>query len=95
MDGEFMEQSVDSSGKTEVFLQTDRYGWTIFALVFFAIFCVSDSVFMDVLPGKFKHQGKLLFELPKSLTATVTQDSDAPGYNTDVTLFQFGSGRTY
>jgi beta-glucosidase len=50
---------------------------------------------MDVLTGNFKPQGKLSFALPKSLSAVVTQDSDAPGYNTDGTLFQFGYGLTY
>jgi len=33
--------------------------------------------------------------LPKSLDAIVAQDSDAPGYNADDTLFPFGYGLTY
>ena len=90
-----MGQSVDSLGKTEVSLKIDRYRWTILALGFFAIFGVSDSTFMDVLTGNFKPQGKLPFTLPKSFKAIVTQDSDAPGYDTDGTLFQFGYGLTY
>ena len=60
-----------------------------------ATFGVSDAAIMDVLTGKFKPAGKLPFALAKSLEAIRKQDSDAPGYPEEDTLFPFGFGLSY
>jgi len=60
-----------------------------------ATFGVSDSALMDVLTGKSAPQGKLPFALPDSLAALLSQDSDAPGYKENNTLFPFGYGLAY
>ncbi|WP_372948527.1 glycoside hydrolase family 3 protein [Mariniphaga sp.] len=60
-----------------------------------ATFGVRSEAVMDIIMGNFKPVGKLPFALPKSREAVINQDSDAPGYSKEDTLFPFGFGLTY
>ncbi len=60
-----------------------------------ATFGVRSEAVMDIIMGKFMPSGKLPFALPKSREAVINQDSDAPGYPEEDTLFPFGFGLTY
>ena len=60
-----------------------------------ASFGVSDIALMDIITGINAPQGKLPFALPSSLAAVLAQDSDAPGYDEEGTLFPFGFGLSY
>ncbi|PHN03699.1 glycoside hydrolase family 3 protein [Flavilitoribacter nigricans] len=60
-----------------------------------ATFGVSDAAVMDILTGKFKPTGKLPFALANKPEAITRQDSDAPGYPAEDTLFPFGFGLTF
>jgi beta-glucosidase len=60
-----------------------------------ATFGVRSEAVMDIIVGNFKPTGKFPFALPKSRQAVINQDSDAPGYPEEDTLFPFGYGLTY
>ena len=60
-----------------------------------ATFGASDATLMDVLTGKHSPIGKLPFALAETAAAILRQDSDAPGYSEEDTLFPFGHGLTY
>ncbi|MCG6187259.1 glycoside hydrolase family 3 protein [Maribellus maritimus] len=60
-----------------------------------ATFGVKSEALMDIIMGNFKPTGKLPFALAKSKEAIINQDSDAPGYPDEDTLFPFGFGLTY
>ncbi|QGY44065.1 glycoside hydrolase family 3 protein [Maribellus comscasis] len=60
-----------------------------------ATFGVKSEALMDIIMGDFKPTGKLPFALAKSKEAIINQDSDAPGYPDEDTLFPFGFGLTY
>ena len=60
-----------------------------------ATFGVSDAALMDVISGRFNPSGKMPFALANNAEAIVTQASDAPGYDTEDTLFPFGFGLSY
>ncbi len=65
-------------------------------------FGVSNTALLDILSGKIlatgaavKPQGKLPFALANNLQAVIDNDSDAPGYPAQDTLFPYGHGLTY
>ena len=60
-----------------------------------ATFGASDAAIMDVLTGKHGPQAKLPFALAESADSILRQDSDAPGYAEEDTLFPFGHGLRY
>ncbi|MCK5705913.1 MAG: glycoside hydrolase family 3 C-terminal domain-containing protein [Cyclobacteriaceae bacterium] len=60
-----------------------------------ATFGVSDEALMDIVTGRFSPSGKLPFALANKLAAITNQQSDAPGYLDDDTLFPFGHGLKY
>lgn len=60
-----------------------------------ATFGVRSEAVMDIIMGNFTPTGKLPFALANSAEAIVRQDSDAPGYPEEDTLFPFGFGLTY
>lgn len=61
----------------------------------FATFGVNDEALMDVIFGKFHPTGKLPFALANKPEAISRQQSDAPGYSKEDTLYPFGFGLTY
>ena len=58
-------------------------------------FGANDAALMDVLTSKHSPDGKLPFALAETAAAILRQDSDAPGYFEEDTLFPFGHGLTY
>ncbi len=60
-----------------------------------ATFGASDATLMDVLTGKHSPIGKLPFALAETAAAILRQDSDAPGYSEEDTLFPSGHGLNY
>ena len=60
-----------------------------------ATFGASDATLMDVLTSKHSPDGKLPFALAETAAAILRQDSDAPGYSEEDTLFPFGHGLRY
>lgn len=60
-----------------------------------ATFGVSDDALMDIVTGRFSPSGKLPFALANKPAAITNQQSDAPGYLDEDTLFPFGYGLTY
>lgn len=60
-----------------------------------AEFGVSDAAFMDLITGQSAPQGKLPFALPSTIEAVLEQDSDAPGYDEQGTLYPYGFGLGY
>lgn len=60
-----------------------------------ATFGVTDGPLMDILTGVQAPTGKLPFALANSAQAIIDQASDAPGYATADTLFEFGYGLSY
>ncbi len=60
-----------------------------------ATFGASDAAVMDVLTGKHAPAAKLPFALAESAESILSQDSDAPGYAEEDTLFPFGHGLAY
>ena len=60
-----------------------------------ATFGASDTAVMDVLTGKHAPAAKLPFALAESADSILRQDSDAPGYAEEDTLFPFGHGLGY
>lgn len=60
-----------------------------------ATFGASDAALMDVLTGKHAPAAKLPFALAESAESILRQDSDAPGYAEEDTLFPFGHGLAY
>ena len=60
-----------------------------------ATFGASDAAVMDVLTGKHAPAAKLPFALAESAESILCQDSDAPGYVEEDTLFPFGHGLGY
>ena len=60
-----------------------------------ATFGASDAAVMDVLTGKHVPAAKLPFALAESAESILRQDSDAPGYAEEDTLFPFGHGLEY
>ncbi len=60
-----------------------------------ATFGASDDALMDVLTGKHAPAAKLPFALAETAESILRQDSDAPGYSEEDTLFPFGHGLTF
>jgi beta-glucosidase len=60
-----------------------------------AEFGISDAAFMDVITGQTAPQGKLPFALPSTIEAVLEQDSDAPGFDEQGTLYPFEFGLSY
>jgi beta-glucosidase len=59
-----------------------------------ANFGATDEVLMDLLWGKFKPEGKLPFEMPRSMAAASAQLEDVP-YDSQDPIFEFGHGLNY
>ena len=59
-----------------------------------ASFGATDEVLMDLLWGKYQPQGKLPFEMPRSMAAVRAQFEDLP-YDSVDPLFPFGHGLSY
>ena len=57
-----------------------------------ATFGASDAALMDVLTGKDAPAAKLPFALAETAESILRQNSDAPGYSEEDTLFPFGHG---
>ncbi len=60
-----------------------------------ATYGVTDAAVLDIVSGQFNPQGKLPVSLANNADAIKTQDSDAPGYPENDTLFPFGHGLSY
>ena len=60
-----------------------------------ATFGASDAALMDVLTGKHTPAAKLPFALAETAESILRQNSDAPGYSEEDTLFPFSHGLTY
>lgn len=59
-----------------------------------ASFGGSDAAFLDVVFGRVLPEGRLPFDLPRSMAAVEASRSDVP-YDTEDPLFRFGHGLTY
>ncbi|MGG7452919.1 glycoside hydrolase family 3 protein [Plantibacter auratus] len=59
-----------------------------------ASFGGSDAAFLDVVFGRALPEGRLPFDLPRSMAAVEASRSDVP-YDTEDPLFRFGHGLTY
>jgi beta-glucosidase len=59
-----------------------------------ASFNVTDDAVLGVIFGKFNPQGKLPFEMPRSMEAVRAQKEDVP-YDSENPLFPFGHGLNY
>lgn len=64
---------------------------TGFASAILATFGVSDKALLDALFGRIEPQGRLPFEIPRSMEAVRASRSDVPGDTADP-LFEFGHG---
>ena len=60
-----------------------------------ATFGASDAALMDVLTDKQAPSAKLPFALAETAESILRQDSDAPGYSEEDTLFPYGHGLGY
>ena len=73
----------------------DRESGLLKAGAILATFGVNDAAVLDIISGKFKPTGKLPYALANKAKAVIDQQSDAPGYPKEDTLFPFGFGLTY
>jgi beta-glucosidase len=64
------------------------------AAALLADYGASDTAVLDVIFGKASPQGKLPFELPRSMDAVRSQKADVP-YDSENPLFPFGFGLSY
>ena len=64
------------------------------AAALLANFGISDDALLDVLAGKAKPEGKLPFELPRSMQAVEAQHSDLP-HDSAHPLYPYGFGLSY
>jgi len=54
-------------------------------------FGISSTALLEVLFGKFKPEGKLPFEIPRSMAAVEASREDVP-FDTENPVFRFGHG---
>jgi beta-glucosidase len=60
-----------------------------------AMFGVSNYALLDVLSSKYKPQGKLPYNLAKTLTAVLNHNTDSKDYPAADVLFPYGTGLSY